>query len=76
MIITDYQPGDDVVVSFDGIDHVGEVEKVEHGWIHCRITIETAGDYGSITPRLSPQSTVCVRNGDVRRKTESDTPLS
>jgi hypothetical protein len=63
---TIYTPGDDVIVKFDGIDHAGEVEKVEHGWIHCRITIETAGDYGSITPRLSPQSTVCVRRDDVR----------
>ena len=61
-----YRPGDDVIVTFDGIEHAGEVEKVEHGWIHCRIAIDIAGDYGSITPRLAPQSTVCVRRDYVR----------
>lgn len=70
-----YQPGDDVIVNFDGIEHAGEVERVEpHGFIRCRIAIESGGDYGNITPRLAPQSTVCVRNGDVRPK--RDTPLS
>lgn len=61
-----FRTGDDVIVTFDGIDHAGEVERAEHGWVHCRIVIDTTGDYGSITPRLAPQSTVCVREGDVR----------
>jgi len=65
-VTTNFRPGDDVLVTFDGIDHAGEVEKVEHGWVYCRIVIDTAGDYGQITPRLAPQSTVCVRGTDVR----------
>jgi hypothetical protein len=63
---TSYQPGDDVVVTFDGVEHAGEVERVENGFIRCRISIETVSDYGNITPRLAPQSTVCVRRDHVR----------
>lgn len=64
--MTNYQPGQDITVTFDGIDHNAEIEKVENGWYHCRITIDPAGDYGSITPRLAPQSTVCVRANNIK----------
>lgn len=64
--MTDYQPGQDITVLFDGIEHRGELEKIENGWYHCRIIIDPAGDYGSITARLAPQSTVCVRADCVR----------
>lgn len=63
--MTQYSVGQDVIVTFDGVEHQGHIEKIETGWIHCRITIGD-DDYGSITPRLSPQSTVCVRESDVR----------
>ena len=59
--MTRFKTGDDVIVKFDGYHHAGEVEKVEHGWVYCRIAIDVVGDYGSITPRLAPHSTVCVR---------------
>ena len=57
--------GQDVIVTFDGVEHQGHIEKIVTGWIQCRIAIGD-DDYGSITPRLSPQSTVCVRESDVR----------
>jgi hypothetical protein len=58
--------GQDVIVTFDGVEHQGHIEKIETGWIHCRIAIKAAEDYGSISARLSPHSTVCVRESDVR----------
>lgn len=67
-----YQPGQDITVTFDGIDHPAEIEKIEHGWYHCRITIDPTGDYGSITPRLAPQSTVCVRANHIKKCVETN----
>lgn len=61
-----FERGDDVIVDFDGVEHQGEVERVDHGWIFCRIIIDLTEDYGSQTPRLSPHSTVCVREAHVR----------
>jgi len=63
--VTQFSVGQDVSVTFDGVKHQGHIEKIESGWIHCRISIGD-DDYGSITPRLSPQSTVCVRESDVQ----------
>jgi len=57
--------GQDVQVNFDDLKHQGHIEKIENGWIYCRIAIKWAEDYGSITPRLAPYSTVCVRESDV-----------
>lgn len=62
----DYKPGQDIIVTFDGIEHQGHIERIDHGWIHCRIAIQEIADYGSITPRLAPHSTVCVRAAQVR----------
>lgn len=64
--MTNYQPGQDVTVTFDGIDHKGEIERIENGWYYCRIVVDPLGDYGSITPRLAPQSTVCVRPNSIK----------
>lgn len=64
-------PGQDIIVTFDGIDHPAELEKIEDGWYHCRILIDPNQDYGSITPRLAPHSIVCVRSQYVRNH---DTP--
>lgn len=65
--------GDDVIVTFDGIDHPAEIERIENGWCYCRIAIDPAADYGSLTPRLAPESTVCVRTKWVR---PCDTPTT
>lgn len=59
-------PGDDVTVTFDGINHPGSIERIENGWYHCRIAIDPEADYGKQTPRLAPQSTVCVRADNVQ----------
>ena len=53
-------PGDDVTVDFDGLDHDGVIERIEHGWAICTIIIDTEPDYGSGTERLSPYQTVAV----------------
>lgn len=60
-------PGDDVIVDFDGAEHAGEVITHRNGWIRARILIDPLGDYGSITPRLAPISEVCVRDTHVRK---------
>ena len=54
------QPGDDVIVDFEDHDHPGEVVKIEHGWAFCLIVADPDLDYGAITPRMSPYSTVAV----------------
>lgn len=64
--MTSFSVGQDVIVTFDGVKHQGHIEKIENGWIHCLIAIKAAEDYGSISARLSPQSTVCVRESDVQ----------
>lgn len=65
--MTEFRPGDDVIVEFDGLEHVGEVEKVVgHGWVRCKIRIDPTYDYGAITSRLAVESVVCVRESDVR----------
>lgn len=61
-----FQPGDDVLVEFDGWEHRGEVKSHNNGWVTCRIAIDPFVDYGCQTPRLSPVSIVCVRESDVR----------
>jgi hypothetical protein len=62
-----YIAGQDIVVNFQGIEHQGHVENIErNGWIRCRIAIQPVADYGAITARMAPHSTVCVRASDVR----------
>lgn len=62
-----FQPGDDVIVQFDGEDCPGEVLEVRNGWVLARVLIDPVSDYGSITARLAPVSQVMVRERDVRR---------
>ena len=63
-----YQPGDDVIVDVFGIEHQGEVLWQSRGWVVCVIAVDPSADYGSITPRLDPHSTVCVPEGRVKPK--------
>lgn len=53
-------PGDDVIVDFEGIPHLGHIERIERGWARCKILVDAEADYGSITPRLDPIQTVMV----------------
>lgn len=60
-------PGDDVTVTFDGLEHFGIVEQIMgKGWVRCKIRIDPDADYGSITPRLGIESVVCVRDSDIK----------
>lgn len=62
-----FEPGDSVIVDFDGLEHPGVVEQaMGKSWIRCKIRIDPSADYGSITPRLGIESVVCVRETDVR----------
>jgi hypothetical protein len=65
--MTDLHPGDTVTVTFQDEDHPGVIENIHHGWIYARITIDPELDYGKITARLAPQSTVCVRHNNIRK---------
>lgn len=65
--MSDFNPGDDVVVEFDGLEHAGVVEQcMGKGWLRCKIRIDSSADYGNMTPRLGVESVVCVRETDVR----------
>lgn len=61
-----FRPGDDVIVTFDGQESPGEVIRADHGWVMCNILVDPQDDYGNITARMAPQSTVCVKEVDVR----------
>ena len=61
-----FEPGQDVVVLFDGEECPGEVIECNHGWVLARVLIDPCSDWGSLSDRLSPVSQVMVREGDVR----------
>ena len=58
-------PGQDVTVTYQGLDHPGEIIQHHHGWILARIAIDPEADYGSITARLTPHTLVMVRQEHV-----------
>ena len=58
--------GDSVVVDFEGMDHLGRLDKLERGWAVCTVAIDPLADYGSGTERLAPHQTVCVPISRVR----------
>ena len=65
--MSDFEPNQDVIVEFDGLEHRGIVEqKMGKGWVRCKIRIDPLADYGSITARMGVTSVVCVREQDVR----------
>lgn len=61
-----FDPGQDVVVNFDGEDCQGEVIESQHGWVLARVLIDPMIDHGGMSPTLSPVSQVMVRERDVR----------
>jgi hypothetical protein len=61
--VTRFQPGDAVIVEFQGVECEGEVirQSTTTGYVMARITIpDVEVDFGSISPQLDPQPTVCV----------------
>lgn len=61
-----YQPGQDIIIEFDGIDHRGHVLEHRHGTIMALMQTDPAADYGSGTDRIAPHQTVCVAENRVR----------
>ncbi len=39
--------GQPVWAEFDGITHMGVVERIDHGWARCSILVDPLADYGS-----------------------------
>lgn len=60
-----FNPGDDVLVEFDGWEHRGEVKTQHNGWVTCAIIIDPELDYGP-GAMMAPKSVVCVRENCVR----------
>ena len=60
-------PGDSIIIEFEGEEHAGECISHRNGWVRARMLIDPDLDYGSITPRLAPISEVCVRESHVRK---------
>lgn len=56
-----FQPGDDIIIDFDGIEHPAEVLDHRAGWILAMMRPDPLADYGSGTSRMDPtRQTVCV----------------
>jgi hypothetical protein len=64
--MTKFSLGDMALVDFDGLEHVAEILRVERGWVTAVIQVDPDADYGSLSPRLAPHSTVCVPEKRVR----------
>jgi len=61
-----FQPHDDVIIDFDGINVPAEVIKQSNGWVMAVAAIDGTHDWGSISPRLDPRSTICVPESRVQ----------
>lgn len=72
--MTEFEPGEDVWVDFEGNEWPGEVLKVERsGYIRCTIHTDPCWDFGSSSARVMPEQTVAVRSSHVRpREPEVD----
>lgn len=65
--MTPYQRGDEVIVEFMGIDCLGQVLRHSSGYVMAQVVIpDPEVDFGSISPRLDPEPTVCVPESRVR----------
>ena len=64
--MTKFSAGDDVIVDFGGLEHVGEVIHQSSGYVMVRITSDPVADYGSISSMIDPQPTVAVKESKVR----------
>lgn len=61
------KPGDDVTVEFSGVEHFGEVLKVEQsGFVLCRVHTDPLLDYGRASARVSPEQVIAVRSTRVK----------
>lgn len=58
--MTKYQPGQDVVIEFDGIKHRGVIINHRGGYCMATMEVDALADYGGVSAMLDPQQTVCV----------------
>lgn len=61
-----FEPGQDVWVTFDGEEYVGEVLDHHHGRVVARVLIDPLSDHGEVTAMLGLRPIVNVRQSDVR----------
>jgi hypothetical protein len=62
-----FNPGDDVLVTFEGGEFPGEVLKLESsGYVLCRIHPDPLWDFGSASSRVMPEQIVAVRKSAVQ----------
>lgn len=61
-----FEPGQDVLVTFDGEEYPGEVLEHHRGWCMARVSIDPDADHGDVTPMLGVRCIVNVREADVR----------
>jgi len=61
-----FNPGDDVVIDFDGVDVSAVIMRQSNGWVMAVADIDGTHDWGNIGPRLDPRSTICVPEGRVK----------
>jgi len=64
--VTKFQPGQDCLIDFDGVEVTAEVIRQSNGWVMAIAAIDSDQDWGSIGPRLDPHSTICVPENRVR----------
>ena len=62
--------GGEVLIEFCGVEVPGRVISEMHGWVNAQVGIGPDGDYGAISARLAPVSTVCVPATRVRHVNE------
>lgn len=62
-----YQPGEDITINLDGLEHHGEVIDHRAGWILATIITDPTWDYGTSSPRIAPHQTVCVPEHRARK---------
>jgi len=58
--VTKFQPGDNCIIEFKGVEVNAHVIRQSNGWVMAVADIDGTEDWGSIGPRLDPQSTICV----------------
>ena len=75
--MTRFKPGDAVTVEFRGIECLGEVIRQSSitGYVMAVVNIpDVEVDFGSISPQLDPQPTVCVPESKVKHILLHDAP--
>lgn len=67
--MSQYSPGDDVWIDFEGGVFPAEVIRVEKsGYVLCKAHLDLCWDYGLSSSRLDPEQIVAVRVGSVTRR--------